>query len=927
MTLLARIVTAPIPFDPDKGRDLCNDLGSVPGEAIELIQGIGGCSPYLSSSARKETEWLSTIWDHAPEVTFAQEMYLAGRAPDVSVGLRVAKRRIALLLAMCDLGGVWSLEEVTTRLTEFADLAVQTALQSLVVRAVEIGKLPKEVGEEPEKLGGMFVIAMGKMGAHELNYSSDIDLIVLFDDSQFDMATTMELRTEFIRITRSMVKVLSDVTDEGYVFRTDLRLRPNPSVTPVCFGADAALNYYEAEGRPWERTAMIKSRICAGDQDAGKRFLDGLHPFVWRRSLDFTALAEAQDIMKKIRSHKGVAGQIKIEGHNLKLGRGGIREIEFFAQTNQMIAGGRNPNLRSIKTVDALCAQASESWIDQNTCDILVSAYRALRTEEHRLQMIRDFQTHSMPKDRDDLIQFARFCGREDEDVFFAEMIARMKDVHENTKTVFGERDDESQEETSDEHQGLVDEWYGLPALKSPKASALFEGLRPKLFAALDKAADKNAAVSQFDKFIRGLPAGVQLFSLFEANPNILDLLVDICGSAPSLADYLTRNTSVFDAVISPDFYEPLGGKTDLIADLNNKLSGNDDFEDCLNITRRWNKELHFRIGVQLLRQLIDPRGSGQHYTNLAGATVSVLLDVVIKEFSKKYGPPVGRGVAVLAMGKLGSGEMTACSDLDVIVIYDSDGQDMSRGPKPLYTRQYFAKLTQLLITALSAPMSEGTLYEVDMRLRPSGRKGPVATSVESFEHYQKSDAWVWEHLALSRSRVVAGNKGLEQNVENIRQEVLSQSHPTDAVFEAVVEMRDKLAETKSRNTDLWSLKNQPGGMLDIELLAQGLCLIHDGRARDPVGQLEEAIGHRGLSRTSGNTLIETYRLLSNLQQYLRLMFPEGFDAENIGHGSLLVLLSVAGGDSLVELEQEIALAVQNSKSCIDDVLQDVTRT
>jgi glutamate-ammonia-ligase adenylyltransferase len=924
MTLLSEIRIHPVPHDVILGDTLLNDLGDTPVAASDLIKGIGGCSPYLSSLLRKERDWIADQWNADPYDSFNGILAsAANNSGDVGTRLRQAKRRVALLLGLCDLGGVWNLEEITKLLTDFADFAVQTSLQSLVVRAVELGKLPDEIMDDPTALGGMFVIAMGKMGAHELNYSSDIDLIVLFDDSQFDMARTMELRAEFIKITRAMVKILSDVTDDGYVFRTDLRLRPNPSVTPVCFGAEAALNYYEAEGRPWERTAMIKARICAGDQIAGAKFLKSLHPFVWRRSLDFTALAEAQDIMQKIRSHKGIAGQIEIAGHNLKLGRGGIREIEFFAQTNQMIAGGRNPKLRSIQTVKALRAQAEEGWIDPHTCTVLVEGYRELRRQEHRLQMLRDFQTHIVPKDKEKLSQFAAFCGAQNEVKFFENLKYLLIGVHNHTDTVLGQKETKPHQELTDDHQDLVETWYQLPALKSPKAVALFNGLRPKLFAALDKATDSDAAVKQFDRFIRGLPAGVQLFSLFDSNPNILDLLVDICGSAPTLADYLTRNTSVFDAVISPDFYEPLpdvGGFTD---ELTVQLEPLNDFEDMLNATRRWNKEHRFRIGVQFLRQMITPQEAGQNYTNLAQATVAVLLDVVIGEFSKKYGPPVGNGLVVLAMGKLGSGEMTASSDLDLIVIYDADGIDMSTGPKPLFTRQYFARLTQLMITALSAPMSEGELYEVDLRLRPSGRKGPVATSIESFEAYQKTEAWIWEHLALSRAGVIAGDAHVVTRVEAIRREVLSQKHDQVAVFDAVKEMRIKLAQTKGQGTDVWSLKEQAGGMLDIELLAQALCLIYDGRERTPVSQLQECADKGGIHPDIASALIEVYKLLANLQYCQRLMFSDKIDAENIGHGSLLLLLSVGGRDSMIALEDRIKNAVALSNEHITALLND----
>lgn len=914
MVLKDQITLAPIPYELALGTETAAACGLCDGPVYDLIVGTAGCSPYLRGLMQKESDWLVGIWDQNPETSFKE--ILAGIDPDVlATSLRRAKRRVALLTALCDLGGVWPLETVTKVLTDFADFAVHIALQSLVQAEIKRGKLPDEAGGDADDCAGIFVLAMGKMGAYELNYSSDIDLICFFDDSRYKLEDLGEVRPHLIRIIQRMCKILSDVTKDGYVFRTDLRLRPNPSVTPVCISDTAAMRYYETEGRTWERAAFIKARSCAGDIAAGKRFLANLTPFVWRRHLDFAAIEEAHDMRLRIRAHKGLAGEIDLAGHNMKLGRGGIREIEFFAQTRQMIAGGRDTGLRDRGTVQTLRNLAERDWIEEKIAEQLIAAYTMHRTHEHRIQMIGDLQTHNLPNTDAEMHRFARFCGYEQTEVLNDEIKTRLQSVHDIIEAFFAP--DQNENDQGTDYESIFGTWETLPAFRSTRALDIFQRLKPKIAKGIAASENPEEALAHFETFLRGLPSGVQLFSLFDSNPQILDLVLDIVATAPSLATYLSRNASVLDAVLSGAFFQPLPDKATLVKELQKALAASDDYEDKLNITRRWQKEHHFRLGVLQLRNIADAFEASLAYSELAQACLICLLPVVKAEFSRKHGDIAGSGLAILAMGKLGSNEMTATSDLDLIVIYDPAGQEGSNGKRPLATVQYYARLTQALVTAMTTPTSEGKLYEVDMRLRPSGRSGPVATSVTGFESYQKTKAWVWEHLALSRACLVAGAPDVIKQVEDIRAGIICAKHDRAKVMTEVSEMRDRLAQSKSKNRSVWEVKEIAGGLLDIELLAQACALIGHILENDPKGQLTQAAEYGLLDASDTAKLIETHSLLSQIQHISRLLVTGAFNIESLGTAGLAHILTATGFADKVTLEAAMMSKTRDAEAVI----------
>ncbi|MEL7397457.1 MAG: glutamine-synthetase adenylyltransferase, partial [Pseudomonadota bacterium] len=700
-------------------------------------------------------------------------------------------------------------------------------------------------------------------------------------------------------------------------------LRPDPAVTPVCLAMARAEGYYESLGRNWERAAYIKARPCAGDFVAGQRFLQTLTPFVWRKHLDFAAIDEAHDMRLRIRAHKGISKRITLPGHNMKLGRGGIREIEFFTQTQQLISGGRDPDLRMRGTLDGMVRLAQKGWIPNEAAVDLSDHYTFHRTVEHRLQMIHDAQTHSLPRSPDG---FERLAAMMDDDrtELESELFDRLSAVHSRIETFFTHEEPVEAPVTLSDNldQSIIARWYSYPALRSSRAQQVFRRLQPDILSRLSRGVDTQAALLAFDGFLAGLPAGVQVLSMFEARPQLLDLLVDIAGTAPGLAKYLSRNATVFEAVIAGHFFSDWPGEDGLREELSKHLEAQEDYERQLDAARAWTKEWHFRVGVHHLRGLIDADEAGLQYADLAAAVVGALWPIVLAQFALKHGAPPGRGAIVLAMGSLGAGKLNASSDLDLIVIYDAPGDGSSEGPRPLSTRAYYARATQALITALTVPMSEGRLYEVDMRLRPSGNQGPVATSWAAFQSYQQEEAWVWEHLALTRARTVAGPAELSRDVEAFRANLLSVKGDPARVLAGVVDMRTRIAEAKSPASG-WDTKLGAGRMQDIELMAQAGALIAAETRRDVLSGLASGSRIGVYDGTSEGVLRQAYQLCWTITQIARLLGDTALDLDKLGQGGCAMLLRDTGFATLDGLERGLDERVTAAAQVIEQKLRD----
>ncbi len=907
----------PIAHDAEAASHIVAAFAGLSPQLRDLLGGTAGCSPYLAELLRKEADWVRIALADDPDEVI--EGVLGGLdlfdRDTLGVALRQAKRRVALYVALADLAGVWPLEKVTGALTELADKAVQCAMTTLVGEEIRRGKLPGAQAEDAVSGAGMVALAMGKMGAGELNYSSDIDLICLFDDTRYDGAE-VEARAAFVRVTRKMTAMLSDITDQGYVFRTDLRLRPDASVTPVCISMAAAESYYESVGRTWERAAFIKARPCAGDLAAGAEFLKALSPFVWRKHLDFAAIQDAHDMRLRIRDHRGLRG-IAVEGHNLKLGLGGIREIEFFTQTRQLIAGGRDASLRDRTTVGGLSRLAEKGWVPQNVADTLTRHYRDHRELEHRLQMVGDTQTHTVPTTSQDIARIAAFLGQS-EATFRQNLLERLQAVDTLTESFFAPTPVAADlAALSDSSRTIVEGWMSYPALRSERAQSSFRRLRPAFLQRLSKVTNTEEALISLDGFLAGLPAGVQLFALFEANPSLVDLIIDIAATAPELARYLSRNARVLDAVIGGSFFSAWPGRVALCAEATRVMSDAPDYEAKLVALRVWQKEWHFRIGVHHLRGLLQADEAAQQFADLADATLVTLFPAVVADFTRKHGSMPGRGAVLLGMGSLGAGMLNAASDLDLIVIYDAMNVELSDGPKPLATRPYFARLTQALVTAVTASMAEGRLYEVDMRLRPSGRQGPVATGWQSFCNYQETEAWTWEHLALTRARVIAGNEALARDLEAFRSHLIALKGKTEVVRSDVAAMRQRLAEAHP-HVDPFEGKHGAGRLLDIDLAAQTLALMSGSSERATAAQLHDAVKIGTVSSDVADGLQSAHALFWKMQAGLKLLSAQ---PAQLGEGAMGFLLQQTGFNSAAQLSDALVAAAGRSAAIIDSLM------
>jgi glutamate-ammonia-ligase adenylyltransferase len=749
---------------------------------------------------------------------------------------------------------------------------------------------------------------MGKLGGGELNYSSDIDLIILFDPAVLEAQTSdrVEAGPFAVRVTRRLVRLLQERTGDGYVFRTDLRLRPDPASTPLALSIDGALNYYEAQGRTWERAAMIKARCVAGDPDLGARFLKAIQPFIWRRHLDYAAIDAIRSIKRRINAHKGF-GAITVPGHDVKLGRGGIREIEFFAQTQQLIAGGRNPALRMVRTKEALQGLADLHWIEPQAADSLCTAYDQLRTIEHCIQMLRDEQTHRLPQDDDDRAKVAALMGKELA-AFDEATRATFEEVHAQFQALFPDEPDEATrfdpfeaelteklarqlmelgyEQPDDVHR-LLQGWMRgrMNATATSAARERLRALGPDLLRTFGQTDRPEAALRSLDGFLHGLPAGLQFFSMLESNPAIMGLLARIMGTAPKLADALAHRPRLFDALLDPRFFGSLPSRDSIRADLERAMGEASSYEAKLNASRIVGQEQHFLIGVRLLSQTLTAAEASTAYTDLAEETVLALLDLAQEDVREKHGFFEGACLSVLGMGKLGSRELTASSDLDLLLIYDlPNGQAESDGPRPVAPSQYYTRVTQRLIAALSAPTAEGVLYELDMRLRPSGNAGPLATSLTAFERYQTSSARTWEHMALTRARAFGRDEQGCAAIHAAIERVLTAPFDTDKVRTDVADMRALLDREKPPKS-VFDLKTAPGGIIDVEFIAQGmqLCFAQDDASilHTSTDQALQALQSADLlSADDGAALAAAHRLYSTLSQILRLCLDGVFDPE-----------------------------------------------
>lgn len=886
-------------------------------------------SPYLKGLIRSDPARMNRLAAEGPEAVVRAALdAVAGltvtemTTDAVMAALRHAKADVALATALADIACLWPLEQVTGALADFAGLATDTALSAAC----------RDITGEAEPRG-FTVLALGKLGSRELNYSSDIDLILLFDPETLPRGRRNEdPQTTAVKIAQKLVQAMSTRTPDGYVFRVDLRLRPDPDVTPLALPVRGAETYYQSSALPWERSAFVRARPVAGDLALGEDFLHDIRPFIWRRSLDYTVVRDIREMSLHIREHFDQT-EIELHGYDVKRGRGGIREVEFFVQIHQLIHGGRDARLQLRPTLEALNALLETGKVTPREAETLEQAYRFQRAVEHRLQMVDDAQTHSIPEDEDAVAAFARFCGYRSVRELAAAIrrhgnaVAKLYDqlvepMADGAQTVPVEAQAlagwlAGHDLPPADGVPLIEKWRSgrYRALRSDRARALLEETLPAIAEALARTHDPRAALMRFDDFLAGLPAGVQIFSLFQSNPALLSLLAKVLTIAPPIADALRRSPELLDTLLDPGAAITLSDPSLLAESLDLRLRRFDDLEGKLDEVRRWVAENQFLIGVGLLERTISPEQARAAYSLLADLAVPALTDAAIEAFSRRHGRVPGGELVILALGRFGSANLTAGSDLDLVFLFTGEHDTPSDGPSPLSATHYFNRLAQRVITALSAQTAAGGLYEVDTRLRPSGQQGLLAVSIDSFLAYERKEAWTWEHMALTPARVIYGPEAVRAHLLDGIAEVVRQPRDPAKLRKDVLEMRAEM-DTHRPASSVWDVKRRPGGLIDLEFIAQYLALREASTGRLPPLGSPAAILRRLtetdlLPKDIAHDLASAYTCFSAVQTVLRVGFDAPPATAEINAGMAATLARCLGKANLRNAETALAKTCQ----------------
>ena len=832
-------------------------------------------APFLRGAAAAFPHVVELFVKIGSEAATASALALDGG----SVGERLRRRRhaLALAVALADLSGEQPLEWVTATLSDFADAAMDEA-----IRAAMLERVPDE---EPR---GLAILALGKLGSRELNYSSDVDLVLLFDPETLPRRPRDEPGEAAVRYGRRFIELMQQRTHDGYVARVDMRLRPSPEVTPIVLPAGAAISYYESSALPWERAAFIRARAAAGDIALGQSFLDEIRPFIWRRALDFGAIQEIRDISLRIRDHYA-QGQAFAPGFDLKRGRGGIREAEFFTQVQQLVHGGREPELRAPATLDALDALASAGRLEREVALAIGNAYRALRTAEHRIQMIEDRQEHRLPSDPAALEAVAKLGGYGDGAGLLNALAPHVEAVGQQFDGLVSERDERLSNDPDilrtelaamgfaeiEEAFRRLGDWRSGRArsLRSPAARAAFEEMLPTLMRAVAAGPDPIRALNRFSDIIDKLSSGVNLYRLLAARPRLADLLALILAHAPPLAEQLGRRPTLLDGLIDESSFA-LPPNAAVLAERFLEVVRDEPFDLALDRIRRMVGERRFALGVQLLAAHRDPIIIAEGYSDLAEAAIVAFAERVRREFERTHGRVAGSEMVVLGLGRLGGRALTHASDLDLIYLFEAPPGARSTGTKPLPATDYYNRLASRIGAALATPTAAGPLYDVDTRLRPQGAQGMLAVSLEAFEAYQRGEAWTWEHMALCRARPLTGSEGARARVRDLICSILQDSADPAKIRADAAAMRDEMARHKSPAGPL-DIKLGPGGLVDLEFAVHTLQLTSRIGLDPRLEVALEALVDAGLIDEGTDPDL---RLLSRMLVVLRLVGSKGME-------------------------------------------------
>ena len=884
---------------------------------------VWSCSEFVSQFCLRNPEVLSLLARSGqleekiePEVikdALTQSLSAIDSEAALKTALRQFRNRQMVCIAWRDLAGWAELEEVLQAMSALADACIAGAVDWLMADAEAEGELPRY---EDGSAMPLVIIAMGKLGGNELNFSSDIDLVFSYPaDGEISGRKVLSHHEYFTRLGKRLINILNDTTADGFVFRVDMRLRPNGESGALALSFDAMENYYQTYGREWERYAWIKARAVNDHNGVGESLLQRLRPFVFRRYIDFGAVESIRE-MKAL-----IAQELKRKGveNNIKLGPGGIREIEFIGQTLQLIRGGRDSELqeRSILAVLSLLAQRQQ--LTQRAVNELALAYKFLRRVENRLQMVADQQTHLLPQDDTERLRLAYAMGFEDWQVFENTLRDHMRKVHGHFQQMFvapqGEADAEQEDELAMLWIGtlegdaarlvLQNAGYSKPDAICNLLRGLREGSSYRKFSAvgrermdklvpllLSASALTPAPEESFARLTRLLEAigrRSAYLALLVENPLALSQLVKLFSASAWIANWISRHPIVMDELINPAVLYEHESTDFMAADLDQQLAALDpeDLESQMESLREFRSGRVLRVAAADVGPGLSAEQIGGQLCIIAELVVRRCLQLASAAMVRRYGyPDCGKAdssaadFVVVAYGKLGSLEMGYASDLDMIFLYgDCPAGGETSGKRTVPNETFFARLGQRLIHMITTRTPAGTLYKVDMRLRPSGKSGPLVTSLTAFKRYQNEHAWVWEHQALVRARPIAGSQVLRGQFEVVRKEILCQRRHEGELKAAVVEMRDKiLLEQKSHDDSLFNLKFDHGGIVDIEFMVQywvlrwaheypGLTRYTDNRS------LLEALAEANLlDQGRKTTLIDAYGHYLSTEYRLKLM-------------------------------------------------------
>ena len=846
--------------------------------------------------------------------------------------LRQMKQRISLMVALADISGLWRLTEVTHTLSDFADMCVSYALEQVYRQAIPRTQWVSDT--LMSDTSGIVLLGMGKLGGRELNYSSDIDLIALYDPEKLNFLAPPARSRFVVRIIQQLASFLQDRLADGYVFRVDLRLRPDPASTGLAVSIETATRYYEQVGQNWERAAMIKARPVAGDIPVGDAFLQVLQPFIWRNHLDFAAIEDILSIKRQMQAKE--EPEITLCGHHLKTGYGGIREIEFLAQIYQLIWGGRLRTLRIRPTCDVLDLLVKHELISAEINAELQEAYRLYRTVEHRLQMRQDQQTHSMPEDREECLRLAAFCGAKDAAAFNEALLHRLQQVHEifteafhdssplgqHGKLVFTGVDHDAETLRTITAMGFkeaqtisfaIQQWHKgtKRCTRTKRARELLTELVPALLEELAKTVDPDQAFKRFDSFLDALPVGVQPFSLFYSNRELLSLISDVVGNAPVMARTLSSYPQLLDLLVNHQVERMPKEFEELQSTLEQWLSLSRSEEERVTNYCMFQLEQEFMIGVLLLQQKISAQTASRYLSHLADVMIEAAVHLVVAQLNEKYHVTPQVHFAVIGLGKLGTQELMIGSDVDVMFLYDIPEDESLSEPEVVALHQYYNRLTARVISLLSHPTKVGEMYEVDTKLRPYGSQGSVAVRLHSFNDYYASASWIVENLALLQGRVIYSSPAMAGAVAQALADAKIIPAPPSEISENIHTIRKKISE-QHYSSNPWEIKYVWGGMMDLQWVLKGLLAKHSVRFPLPahfsntVGQIHWLQQIHAIDENQQQTLLEAHHTFHTVLSYLRLCHGEIKRDETITGGLRQILKDVTGMPRYAKLQQHL---------------------